>query len=322
MRTEELDFHLPPELQAYGPVEPRGQAKMVTLWKRLGKIEHLRFEDFPEVVGNVPVWANNSKMLRWRITLYRDTGQAVEADLVRKIGDRTYEAVVKTVDSLIALPAQWSLSGDLSVDVAVSKPEGHSAAVVTFSKEPDFEKVGTLTLPPHVRNSKADEPLYEPIYAKAPGALGSPLAGHHFTSEMIARLNWHELTLHIRPETPLYIHTARVEEYEVFSPFEAYEIPDPLPAAPVCAVGTTTVRALEEFARTGKPRGETCLYIAPGFDFKLTRMFLTCLHRPRETTLLMACAFGGKDLVLAAYRECVERRYRWSDYGDLMLILP
>jgi S-adenosylmethionine:tRNA ribosyltransferase-isomerase len=186
----------------------------------------------------------------------------------------------------------------------------------------ELERIGHVPLPPYIR--RADEPVdrerYQTVYAREKGSVAAPTAGLHFTPEILAACpEIAYVTLHVGLGTfqPLHEgHRLHFERYEVTPENEAKI----RAAARRVAVGTTSVRTLESLASRG-PRGETDLFIYPGFEFQLTDAMLTNFHLPRSSLLLLVCAFAGKDFALAAYRHAVEQRYRFYSYGDCMLII-
>lgn len=186
----------------------------------------------------------------------------------------------------------------------------------------ELERIGHVPLPPYIR--RADEPFdrerYQTVYAREKGSVAAPTAGLHFTREILAACpEIAYVTLHVGLGTfqPLHEgHRLHTEHYEVTPENEAKI----RAAARRVAVGTTSVRTLESLASRG-PRGETDLFIYPGFEFQLTDAMLTNFHLPRSSLLMLVCAFAGKDFVLDAYRHAVEQRYRFYSYGDCMLII-
>ncbi|MBI3664781.1 MAG: S-adenosylmethionine:tRNA ribosyltransferase-isomerase, partial [Acidobacteria bacterium] len=174
----------------------------------------------------------------------------------------------------------------------------------------------------------ADRGDYQTVYARRPGSVAAPTAGFHFTEEILARIpRLAEITLHVGLCTFQPMRVQMVEEYRIHR--ERYEITTAAAeairaASRVVAVGTTTVRTLEHAACGGTIEcgsGETGIFIYPGFPFRITGALLTNFHLPRSTLLLLVCAFGGRELILEAYRHAVEQRYRFYSYGDCMLIL-
>ncbi|HKW15952.1 MAG TPA: tRNA preQ1(34) S-adenosylmethionine ribosyltransferase-isomerase QueA [Terriglobales bacterium] len=201
-----------------------------------------------------------------------------------------------------------------------------------------LEQLGHTPLPPYIsrKDMPGDRERYQTVYARELGSVAAPTAGLHFTPEILSRLNQRgietaEITLHVGLGTFQPIHQEHVEEHKLHS--ESYEIS--LNAAGainraldagrrIIAIGTTSVRTLEYSARhSGRVRAgkeEADLFIYPGFEFRVISGMLSNFHLPQSTLVMMVCAFGGKERVLAAYRHAVEQRYRFYSYGDCMFI--
>jgi len=184
-----------------------------------------------------------------------------------------------------------------------------------------------VPLPPYIRRADetSDRERYQTVFAKEKGSVAAPTAGLHFTTEILdqCRLAGAEIayvTLHVGLGTFQPIHTEEVTQHRLHA--ERYEITAEneakiQAASRRVAVGTTSVRVLE----TGGSRGETDLFIYPGFEFRMTGAMLTNFHLPGTSLLLLVCALAGKDFVLEAYRHAVQQRYRFYSYGDCMLIV-
>jgi S-adenosylmethionine:tRNA ribosyltransferase-isomerase len=200
-----------------------------------------------------------------------------------------------------------------------------------------LDALGELPLPPYLERAAelGDAERYQTVYAREPGAVAAPTAGLHFDEAMLARLGEMGverayLTLHVGAGTFQPVRVEDVREHRMHS--ELYEIPEATVAAidkarqrggRVCAVGTTSLRALEAASQSGQLQaglGETDIFITPGYRFKVVDRLLTNFHLPRSTLLMLVSAFGGMDLLLSAYRHAVAARYRFFSYGDAMLI--
>jgi S-adenosylmethionine:tRNA ribosyltransferase-isomerase len=198
----------------------------------------------------------------------------------------------------------------------------------------EFEKIGHVPLPPYIKrpDDAADRERYQTVYARERGSVAAPTAGLHFTPEMLdqcraAGAAIAYVTLHVGLGTFQPIHEEHFEghrlHHETFQ-ISAENAARIEAARRLIAVGTTSVRTLESATLRGgiaAARGETDIFIYPGFDFRATGAMLTNFHLPRTSLLLLVCAFGGKDLVLAAYRHAVESGYRFYSYGDCMLLV-
>ena len=203
-----------------------------------------------------------------------------------------------------------------------------------------IDTIGHIPLPPYIKraDTASDRDRYQTVYARAHGSIAAPTAGLHFTAAILAELaaggiEHVTITLHVGYGTFQPVRVDRVEDHHVES--EHYEVSpasaDVLTRARrdgrrVIAVGTTTTRTLESLAITDQGQvmpgsGDTSLFIRPGHQFRIVRGLLTNFHLPRSSLLMLVSAFGGRELVLAAYREAVAQRYRFYSYGDAMLIV-
>jgi S-adenosylmethionine:tRNA ribosyltransferase-isomerase len=211
---------------------------------------------------------------------------------------------------------------------------------VTGERDVDaaVDRLGHVPLPPYIRrDDRADDrDRYQTIYAAARGSVAAPTAGLHFTREILtslqrAAIEWTTITLHVGYGTFKPVRVEQIEDHQVDA--ERYEISASAAAAiastrvaghRVIAIGTTTTRALESMAVSGGLRpgaGTTDLFIKPGHAFQAVDGLLTNFHLPRSSLLMLVTAFGGHDLVMAAYRHAVAERFHFYSYGDAMLVL-
>ena len=189
-----------------------------------------------------------------------------------------------------------------------------------------LDRVGHVPLPPYIRRADAEEDRqrYQTVFARERGSVAAPTAGLHFTEEILdacraAGAQVTHVTLHVGLGTFQPLHGDAIEEVKLHR--ESFTVPEETVRAMdgaqrVIAVGTTSVRAIESAGRD-----ETDLFIHPGFQFRRTGALLTNFHLPQSSLLVLVCAFGGTELMLAAYRHAVEAKYRFFSYGDCMLIV-
>jgi S-adenosylmethionine:tRNA ribosyltransferase-isomerase len=197
---------------------------------------------------------------------------------------------------------------------------------VEFSQDLDatLERHGAVPLPPYIAHAPRaeDAERYQTVYAARPGAVAAPTAGLHFDDALLKKLPVEKITLHVGAGTFQPVRMQEIEKHKMHK--ERYAIPPDafqrLLKKRVLAVGTTTLRALETMALTGRAEGETDLFIYPGFKFRIVKRLLTNFHLPKSTLLMLVCAFGGTDRVMRAYAHAIEQRYRFFSYGDAMLI--
>ncbi len=333
MNLADFDFPLPSDLIAQEPSTRRDGSRLLVL-RPDGAIEHRTFADLPGHLADGDVLVlNNTRVLPARLILRRSTGGRVDALLVRAAGERTWETLLDT-------PRKLAIGERLKVDdrawarIAGRTPRG--AWILEFESDVPAlaARLGRAPLPPYIRRDAGPEDLerYQTVYAERDGAIAAPTAGLHFTREMLdalaRRVEIVRVTLHVGIGTFKPVKTADIDSHRMEP--EEYEIaPDAVAVLRramesgrrIVAVGTTTCRTLEAWARTGQPRGWTDLFIRPPFEFKVVRALLTNFHVPKSTLLMLACAFAGRERILEAYAEAIRLRYRFFSYGDATLLL-
>lgn len=302
-----------------------------------GRIEHRRFFDLVELVpaGDLLV-LNTSAVLKARLLGTRDSGAPAEILLLRPLGT-TWEAMVSPGGKL--KPGRMvKISDELSVEILeTTERRTRRVRLITTLGDPyaAIEKHGHVPLPPYIdrADTAADVSRYQTVYANVRGSVAAPTAGLHFTSELLEELGARgveraEVLLHVGAGTFRPVEHDDPSEHVMHE--EWYSVPPDTANAVrrirnagkhVWAVGTTSVRALESFASTDEPNGDTRLFIRPPYAFRAVDRLITNFHLPRSTLLMLVAAFAGHDLVMQAYREAVEREYRFFSYGDAMVIV-
>ena len=339
MLLSEFDYHLPDELIAQVPLEDRASSRMLVIRRDTGSFEDRTFRDLPEYVGPGDCLViNDSRVFPARLLGRKpDYDRTVEVFLLKPVSDdqRLWNVLVRPGRHLHE-GARVQFSDALSCDILESGVRGER--VVQFACSGDFEaeleRAGHVPLPPYIH--RTDEPLdrdrYQTVYAEHRGSVAAPTAGLHFTPEIMeaCRASGAEIarvTLHVGlgtfqplPNEEIEANHLHAEAYEL----RASEAAKISAAKRVIAIGTTSVRVLET-AGAGDgivgQKGETSIFIHPGYEFKATSALLTNFHLPKSSLVLLASAFTGKDLLLSAYRHAVELRYRFFSYGDCMLVL-
>jgi len=315
-RTVDFDYQLPSHLQSHAMPMARGTARLLVLHRQTGVIEHRHIHDIVQYLHGMDVWVNDSCLLpRWmhvtRLPGYRET-----VYLLRPKGNQIWEGF-----AIMPEGAEKSrFFTESGVAIQVERMERPNRWVFMFSQDPNIEQAGCYRLPTSMRlaRSLSECPLAQAEYARVPGSFTAPTAGIHFTHDILRKLNVHVLTLHTSPTSFYDVHSEFPEEHQMDS--EYYRIPE-VPNRPVAAIGTTSAKALESWGLTGRSEGWSDLYIRPPFEWKVVDALLTNLHHPRETLLMLTCAFGGYEAVMKAHREAVREGYRFSYYGDLLLII-
>jgi S-adenosylmethionine:tRNA ribosyltransferase-isomerase len=354
-RVADFDFELPPELIAQRPSDERGRSRLLVLPRREGPVEHTIFARFPDCVraGDLLV-LNDTRVFPARLLGRRaPSGGAVECLLLRKLSPESPIRNPEEWDALVH-PGQKLKPGAR----IVFEREGvrlygeilarhfHGRRTVRLWTDDGSEvaaavdRIGHVPLPPYItRDDEAfDRDRYQTVYARDAGSVAAPTAGLHFTTDMLDRLRGRgielaTITLHVGYGTFKPVRVQLVEEHEVDQ--EGFSVSPEAASAlsraladdrRIIAVGTTTTRALESLnvetgGRVNPVSGTTRLFIRPGHTFRVVQGLVTNFHLPRSSLLMLAAAFAGRERLLAAYREAVERQYRFYSYGDSMLIL-
>lgn len=338
MRRADFHYDLPPELIAQHPAVERGDARLLCLDRATGAVWDRGVRDLPGLLrpGDLLVY-NDTRVIQARLHGRKASGGRVEV-LVERILDRG--RVTARIRASRA-PREGSgllLNDGIEVEVLGRRDDLFE---LRFDDPRPVDEIlaehGTLPLPPYIERvpEAADAERYQTVYADRPGAVAAPTAGLHFDAELLRRLRERgvqtaAVTLHVGAGTYTPVRVDDVREHRMHS--EWVEVDERVCAAVaatrlrggrVVAVGTTTVRSLETAARRGHLtpfRGETDIFLYPGVEFQVVDALLTNFHLPESTLLMLVCAFGGYDRVMAAYRHAVARRYRFFSYGDAMFL--
>jgi S-adenosylmethionine:tRNA ribosyltransferase-isomerase len=336
MRTEAFDFDLPEHLIAQHPPAQRGGSRLL----RVGKtgLADGMFAELPQFLREHDVLVlNDTRVLKARLFGQKATGGQVEVMVERVLG--AHEVLAKVRASKTPKTGSNFRISD-AVDVTVLGREDeffHLRFEGDTGVDEVLERYGKLPLPPYITHAagEEDDERYQTVFARAQGAVAAPTAGLHFDEAMLETLrargvNIAYVTLHVGAGTFQPVRAENVADHVMHS--ERYTVPqatvDAIAGAKarggrVVSVGTTSLRALESAAAEGELKagsGETRIFITPGYRFKVVEVLLTNFHLPRSTLLMLVCAFGGMDRLLAAYRHAVEKEYRFFSYGDAMLI--
>jgi S-adenosylmethionine:tRNA ribosyltransferase-isomerase len=232
------------------------------------------------------------------------------------------------------------LEGGITARVQARRGEFYELALETDEPAIEvLERIGHVPLPPYIARADEarDRERYQTVFARAPGAVAAPTAGLHFDQSMLARLRALGIelafvTLHVGAGTFQPVRVDDIREHRMHAEWLSVSAAtiDQVKRAlaqgrRVVAVGTTVVRALESAVRDDSVapfEGETEIFIHPGYRFRVVSALLTNFHLPESTLLMLVCAFGGTESVLAAYRHAVAQRYRFYSYGDAMFVTP
>ncbi|MDI9408638.1 MAG: tRNA preQ1(34) S-adenosylmethionine ribosyltransferase-isomerase QueA [Candidatus Pacebacteria bacterium] len=353
MRIEFFDYQLPDAAIARSPTEPRDKARLLQIGAK-GEIDHLVFRQLPEILrpGDILV-LNNTRVIPARLFGWRAARQAgnppikIEVTLhQRQLAEPHSDNSV--IWAALAKPTKRLVVGDLIhfADDFIARVIGknHEGEIrLEFNyPEKDFwaglSQLGKVPLPPYLKRAAGseDHQNYQTVFAARDGAVAAPTAGLHFTPELLLRLEAMGvriiyLTLHVGAGTFLPVTVADTADHRMHSEWaelsvEAAEEINRARAAGgrVVAVGTTVLRVLEsasdDLGRLGEFRGETRLFIQPGYRFKIVDILITNFHVPRSTLLILVASFVGLKRILAAYQLAVGLGYRFYSYGDATIL--
>ncbi len=336
MRIKEFDYELPQDLIAQFPAAQRSASRLLHLEGATGKYTDHFIVDLPLLLrrGDLLVF-NDTKVIKARLQGFKQTGGKVEVIIERIVSPRRALAMLRTSHAL--RHGQKIQFGELAHATMIERQDEFFLLEFGNDVAGVLERLGEVPLPPYIkrRAESDDEARYQTVYARVPGAVAAPTAGLHFDELLLRHLGeagvrFAYVTLHVGTGTFQPVRLDDVDQHVMHG--ERYEIPDETARAvaetragggQITAVGTTSLRALESAAQSGKLMsggGETRLFIRPGYDFKVADHLLTNFHLPRSTLLMLVCAFAGTELVHRAYRHAVDSRYRFYSYGDAMLI--
>jgi S-adenosylmethionine:tRNA ribosyltransferase-isomerase len=328
MRVSEFDYALPPELIAQHPSPERSGSRLLHLEAASGRLEDLSFGDLPGLVdARDTVVLNDTRVIKARLGGRKASGGKIELFVERATAPREALALIRSSHAPRA--GTELVVGDGARVKVLGREDDLYRVQFSEPVERLLERCGTVPLPPYITHppDAADAERYQTVYADRAGAVAAPTAGLHFDRALLSRIEARgarvaRVTLHVGVGTFQPVRVEQVDSHRMHK--EQYEVPaetlEALAGRRVLAVGTTTLRALESAAATGARRGETDLFVYPGFRFRAVDRLLTNFHLPRSSLLMLVAAFAGLENIRRAYAHAIERRYRFFSYGDAMLI--
>ncbi len=334
MRKDSFIYELPQDRIALYPAEPRDECKLIVIHRETGKIEHRIFKEiYQYLYPEDCIVLNNSKVHPVRIRLMRKTGGVVELLLSERLSETHWISLARPAKRLRVNEKLVTDGGEEVVEIEDVR-EGKLSLKLLWSESEFFSKLGMAPLPGYIQRvpEKKDIKTYQAVYAKQGFSIAAPTAGLHFTKELLKKIKTKGtevayIQLDVGEGTFRPIKSDMVEDHHMLS--EKYSISNKAAekinrAKRIIAVGTTVTRTLESFKRgeaIADESASTDLFIYPGYKFKRIGALLTNFHQPASTPLLLTSAFCGKDLLFTAYKEALDRDYRFLSYGDAMLIL-
>jgi S-adenosylmethionine:tRNA ribosyltransferase-isomerase len=348
MKLSEFKFELPQNLIAMEPAENRDESRLMVVHRDSGKIEHKVFKDIVNYFDDGDIMVANDTMV-FPARLYgrkEKTGAKIEVFLLRELNAdmHLWDVLVDPARKIRVGNKLYFGNGDLVAEVIDNTTSrGRTIRFLFDGTSADFDKVietlGETPLPKYIKRKikPEDKERFQTIFAKHKGAVSAPTAGMHFTRQLVKRLqlkgvDMSYITLHIGLGTFRQVDVEDLTKHKMDS--ENFIVGDDTVNAVnkaldnknrVCAIGTTTMRALESSVSATnrlKPRdGWTDRFIFPPYDFKICNAMVTNFHQPESTLLMMTAAFGGFDLTMEAYNVAKKEKYKFLTYGDAMLII-
>ena len=349
--TSLFDYPLPSSAIAQHPAHKRDHSKLMVVRRDKKSVEHRKFYELPEILSELPCkmvfFRNTARVIRGRLWLKRKSGATIELLLLRPSTEPTlWWCLAKPLKKL--MPGETLSSESLPIaDLKERSLTGE--ALFKFSVNPLAlsEKIGVLPLPPYIarephdKNETKDAVRYQTVYAREPVAAAAPTAGLHFTTELISELEskghrFADLTLHIGLDTFRPITTPTIEEHKIhteeyhISEKATYALKDVSHRYSRLAVGTTSLRTMEDYTRNGFPKKDShsaALFIYPPQTITSADALITNFHLPKSTLLCLVAAFltpgstEGIEWLKILYTEALQKDYRFYSYGDAMLIL-
>jgi len=335
VELKDFDYDLPQELIAQYPLA-RGEARLMIVERSSGRITHARITDLRDFLkpGDCLV-LNDTRVIKARLKGSKPTGGQVEVLLVKAVTASRWECLVKAAKA----PRPGTVICFENGVTATVEMRSGDRYELRFNRPELLDELGQVPLPPYITRAPVvqDSETYQTVFALHDGSVAAPTAGLHFSRAFLDDLRARGvqiafITLHVGPGTFQPVRTERIADHrmhvEEFSVGE--EAANALNRAVaegrrIVAVGTTSTRVMEHLMRRhGRivpGKGATDLFITPGFSFGMVRALFTNFHLPCSTLIMLACAFGGHDLIMRAYREAVRERYRFFSYGDAMFII-
>ncbi len=349
MKLSQFTFNLPKELLAEYPAKNRDEARLMVVDRKTGKIKHELFKDILKYFSEGDVMIlNDTKVFPARLYGNKEkTGAKIEVFLLRELNreSRLWDVLVDPARK-IRIGNKLYFGDDDSLVAEVidnTTSRGRTLRFLFDGSYDEFkatiESLGQTPLPKYIKRKPepSDAERYQTVYAKNEGAVAAPTAGLHFSRELLKRLelkgvNFADVTLHVglgtfRPVEVEDLTKHKMDSEQVIITEEAIKIVNAAKDKKkrVCAIGTTTMRAIESSVSTNghlKPYdGWTNKFIFPPYDFSVANCMVTNFHMPESTLLMMVAAFAGYDLMMEAYKTAIKEKYRFFTYGDAMLIL-
>ena len=339
MKTEDFDYDLPEELIAQTPLKNRDESKLLILDKNTGEITHSHFKNIIDTLepGDVLV-LNDTKVMPARLYgVKTDTNAVIEVLMLKEQGENIWTCLTRPAKR-VKVGTIIKFSDKLSAECLSIGEEG--IRELKFIYHGVFyeilDELGEMPLPPYIHEKLEDKGRYQTVYAKNIGSAAAPTAGLHFTKELLQKIiekgiKVEYITLHVGLGTFRPVNVEDVSKHKMHS--EYYEMTEETAKVlneakknknRIISVGTTSTRTLEtimnSYGEFKECHGLTDIFIYPGYTFKAIDALITNFHLPKSTLVMLVSALAGKDKIMAAYKEAINKKYRFFSFGDAMFI--
>lgn len=339
MRTEDFDYNLPEELIAQHPADKRDFSRLMVVDRKTGQREDKHFYDIIDYLneGDLLVM-NDTRVIPARLFGHRpEKEEKIEVFLLENIEKDKWEVLVKPGKKM-KIGTKCIFSDELSLEVIDIKEDGNR--VVEFFYDGIFQEIldrlGNMPLPPYIKEKLKDKERYQTVYSKNPGSVAAPTAGLHFTKELLKKIEEKGvklayITLNVGLGTFRPVKVDDVKNHKMHSEFYqiSKETADLINETKknnkrIISTGTTTTRTLESvYKKNGQIKedsGWTDIFIYPGFEFNVIDCQITNFHLPKSTLIMLVSALASKEIILDAYKDAVDKKYRFFSFGDAMFL--
>ena len=340
MKTDDFDYYLPEELIAQTPIKKRDSSKLMILDKNTGEIKHEVFHNIIDYLhkGDVLV-LNDTKVIPARLIGTKEvTNAVIEVLLLKDIGDNVWECLTKPAKRIKEGTIVSFGNGELKAKCVKVLEDGirHFELIYNGILYEILDHLGSMPLPPYIKETLKDNDRYQTVYAKNIGSAAAPTAGLHFTKELLKSIEEKGVkvcyvTLHVGLGTFRPVNVEDVSKHKMHSEYYVMtkETANILNEAKsngkrIISVGTTSTRVLETIASKYNNfcecSGWTDIFIYPGYQFKAVNGLITNFHLPKSTLIMLVSALSSREIILNAYQEAVKEKYRFFSFGDAMFI--
>lgn len=339
MRTEDFDYYLPEELIAQHPADKRDFSRLMVVDRKTGQREDKHFYDIIDYLneGDLLVM-NDTRVIPARLFGHREgKEEEIEVFLLENIEKDKWEVLVRPGKKM-KIGTKCIFSDELSLEVVDIKEDGNR--IVEFSYDGIFQEIldrlGNMPLPPYIKEKLKDKERYQTVYSKNPGSVAAPTAGLHFTKELLKKIEEKGvklayITLNVGLGTFRPVKVDDVKNHKMHSEFYqiSKETADLINETKknnkrIISTGTTTTRTLESvYKKNGEIKEDsdwTDIFIYPGFEFKVIDCQITNFHLPKSTLIMLVSALASKEIILDAYKDAVDKKYRFFSFGDAMFL--